>query len=500
MDERQSNSATKKQKTEDKKYDKLNYADSTYDVKQLFEKYHIISNAEKDSESYILPKAESMFKDPPWSFDSLQKLKSDLNQVKSCLNDFNLHEWQNHTSEMNKAGFVIRNVRTNIKPELLTRGWLKFYEIASKFKLVPVKKDLSFRSMHLCEAPGAFVVALNHWLAKNSPNVKWDWLANSLNPYWEENAYDYMITDDRFIKHTLQHWCFGEDNTGDIMNLKNLDDLVKRVSSFDVDKRILLVTADGSINCTNMPEEQESVVAQLHLCETVACMHILQKDGNFLLKLFTLFEHQSVCLMYLLSCAFHEITVIKPATSKGGNSEIYVFCRKFRGKDYMAAHLNVLRQYYGKTPPENAMFNQKDIPQSFVQKIEECSAFFKHHQCQIIEDNIRTYQTKNYDHTLETVKHLVASQYIENCKLNGSLKHELMIVGRSKIKSSRIEREKNKKNKKNLFAYKKLHIDSYNERCKRHDLKESLLLLWKQTQSFSLPTERSYIVSFSSQN
>ncbi|XP_020279449.1 cap-specific mRNA (nucleoside-2'-O-)-methyltransferase 2 isoform X3 [Pseudomyrmex gracilis] len=489
MDEKQSN-FTKQQKV--KKYnEKLISADSTHDINKLFEKYFVISNAEKDSESYTLPKSEFMFKEPPWSLDSLQKLKNDLNQVKSCLNDFNLDEWHKHTNQMNKAGSVKYIVKKYINPELLTQAWLKFYEIASKFPLVPLNEIChenlpitagSFRSVHLCEAPGAFVAALNHWLATNTHNVKWDWLANSLNPYWEENPYECMIADDRFIKHTLQHWCFGEDNTGDIMKLNNLDDLVKRVSSFDADKRLLLVTADGSIDCTNVPEEQESILAQLHLCETVACMHILQKNGNFLLKLFTLFEHQSVCLMYLLSCAFHEVTVIKPATSKGGNSETYVFCRKFRGKDYMAAHLDILRQHYGKAPPENAMFSQKDIPQSFVQRIEECSVFFKNHQCHIIEDNIKTYHAKNYN-ILFNVKQLVAMQYIRNCKLDGPLNDSSSIVGCKKIK----------KVPPSWHTYKKLHVESYNERCQRHNLEESLLLLWKQIEWISFPTNlRSY--------
>ena len=74
----------------------------------------------------------------------------------------------------------------------------------------------------------------------------------------------------------------------------------------------LQVTADGSINCADQPAEQESVVAQLIYCEAVTAMMVLAKGGNFVFKMFTALEHQMICLLYLLSCTFSEVSVIKP--------------------------------------------------------------------------------------------------------------------------------------------------------------------------------------------
>jgi len=36
-----------------------------------------------------------------------------------------------------------------------------------------------------------------------------------------------MIDDDRFINNTLDHWYFGSDNTGDIINMDNAIGLIK---------------------------------------------------------------------------------------------------------------------------------------------------------------------------------------------------------------------------------------------------------------------------------
>lgn len=55
----------------------------------------------------------------------------------------------------------------------------------------------------------------------------WQWLATTLNPYYEGNNLQAMIDDDRFIDGTRNHWYFGADDTGDIMNTDNLDGLLK---------------------------------------------------------------------------------------------------------------------------------------------------------------------------------------------------------------------------------------------------------------------------------
>lgn len=495
MEEKGKSFTVKQQKLSGNEQVKKNRHDKLmHSIEILFEKYFTISDNQGQMQTYMLPEPESMFEEPPWQLDNLQMLKDSLNEMKSRLNNFHLYKWQQHTNQMNKAGDIVNAVKKNTQAELVTQAWCKFYEIASNFFLVPLNEiyreenGKNFTSIHLCEAPGAFVASLNHWLKTNASDVRWNWLAITLNPYCEGNSYGRMVADDRFIRHTLKHWCFGAANTGDIMDLRNLNSLIERCKLLDEKERILLVTADGSVDCTDVPGEQESAVAPLHLCETVACMHILGKGGNFLLKLFTLFEHQSVCLMYLLSCVFHRVTVTKPASSKAGNSEMYVVCINFKGRDYVAPYLNVLKRHCGNVLPAKAMFNLQDIPYDFLLRLEECSEFFKRHQCQVIEDNISMFRIEKYSDILLELKHvrrIVANKYLRDCRLS-RIDPGDEIVGREIL-------EKSSKS----FMNKKWRVDSYNERCKRQDLepREHLLEICNEVMEIEFPAEKCYTVS-----
>lgn len=338
------------------------------------------------STGWALPNPSDLFTEPQWKLNSFQDLKTVLNRTKQKLNFFDLEQWHAHTTKMNPAGLVINHIRKHIRPDFLTQAWCKFYEIACSSSLFPqdaIDKNSVF-TVHLCEAPGAFVSSLNHYMAINHEQLRLKWLAMTLNPYHESNGHPNIISDDRLILNTLENWEFGPDYTGDIFQSGYSEHLYRTVSE-KFDKNVCLVTADGSIDCSDDPGEQENVVMRLHDYETMVALNVLQDGGSLVLKMFTVFECNTICRIYLLCCVFRSVVIRKPVTSKPGNSEVYVVCTGYSGRSLA---LPFVQKFFSTDDHANAMFPLLQIPSDFRTELLECSKYFSDLQIKMIENNI----------------------------------------------------------------------------------------------------------------
>lgn len=100
-------------------------------------------------------------------------MKTQLNATKGMLRTNDSESWHDHTAVTNRAGFVFHEVKNLADPELFTQAWLKFYECISQFPTIFETSEQNgevFRSVHLCEAPGAFITSLNHYLHSHNLN------------------------------------------------------------------------------------------------------------------------------------------------------------------------------------------------------------------------------------------------------------------------------------------------------------------------------------------
>lgn len=127
-----------------------------------------------ENEDYQLPPIDKFFSSSSSEkHKELQVIKQILNHVKSKLNDFQIQEWTKHTTCRNPARQIIHHLRNELKCEFVTQAFGKFYECLSTFPIVESSKfDKRLQSIHLCEAPGAFIAALNHYMKLNHPQAE----------------------------------------------------------------------------------------------------------------------------------------------------------------------------------------------------------------------------------------------------------------------------------------------------------------------------------------
>ena len=71
--------------------------------------------------------------------------------------------------------------------------------------------------------------SLNHYLKTHRMDTDWHWKAVTLNPYYEGNDLVALIDQDRFMLETVDHWHFGQDNSGDITVRENAQGVISFV-------------------------------------------------------------------------------------------------------------------------------------------------------------------------------------------------------------------------------------------------------------------------------
>ena len=136
------------------------------------------------------------------------------------------------------------------------------------------------------------------------------------------------------------------------------------------------------------------MVAHLHFAEIVAAALGLREGGHFVLKMFTFFESETVCSLYLLSNLFREVNVFKPATSKEGNSEVYVICKGYSSRILSDEMKEILLKNIENTDG-NSLFSRDDVNRKFIGKVRECSKYFKDIQTRAILNNIKSFELNN---------------------------------------------------------------------------------------------------------
>ncbi|GLC36263.1 cap2 mRNA methylation [Pleodorina starrii] len=347
-----------------------------------------------------LPELREFFSGGEWELPDLASNRDGLNETKNRLDEWDRRRWENAASTANPADQVRAKLRSEYRVELGTIAWAKMYETIWQCDMMPRNSPaVEYRergkagvvSVHLCEAPGAFIAATNHFVHTHRPDWRWDWMAVSLNPYFEGNDKAAMIEDDALISATQHKWCFGADNSGDIRRIANIRAIWERARQLcratGCPDGALMVTADGAVDTSMDPNRQEMITASLHYCEVVAALGVLAVGGNFVWKGFTLYEHPSICSLYLMGCLFDRVMVYKPATSKPANSEVYVVGHGFRGVPPDVLEL-LLENCADDIFTGRSLFRLDRLPADFLATARHAAIYFGNATSEAIADAI----------------------------------------------------------------------------------------------------------------
>ena len=209
----------------------------------------------------------------------------------------------------------------------ISRSFFKLWEIIHDFDLID-KNSSKIVYGALAEGPGGFIEAFNFYRRKYSSNCNDTVNCITLKPYssqipgWNKSG--------RLFKECGNYnISWGIDDTGDIYNLDN----IKYFSNLFSKEKADLVTADGGFDFSLDYSNQEESAIRLILCEIITGLSILKKDGNMVIKIYDIFHHTTIDILYLIAIYFKNTYIVKPYTSRTANSEKYVVCKNFKGID-----------------------------------------------------------------------------------------------------------------------------------------------------------------------
>lgn len=276
-------------------------------------------------------------------FENKKKVYRVMNQFESQIDNYN-----QSISDVSRNYFNIANG----KPEILSRGFYKLWEMLFMFDLIDINQD-NFVSAHLAEGPGSFIQATMFFRDKFSKKSKNDkYYAVTLHsedtrnyvPELETKFVEYYEKERpvRFMLHKtypkqVARSLKNKDN-GDLTNPKTI-----KLFGGQMKEKADFITADGGFNWEN-ENTQEQEAFKLIFSQILAAVKTQKKGGTFVCKFFETYTKTSVKFIALLQQFYNKVYITKPLLSRPSNSEKYVVCLDFVFNDSDSDFKNMIKK------------------------------------------------------------------------------------------------------------------------------------------------------------
>ncbi len=267
--------------------------------------------------------------------------------LKQCKNE--IHEksrvWDTFKKQTNSFELVFTTSTefpsiAGVSP--VSRSYFKHWEVLHDFEAelgVLWRREGGLTCAFMAEGPGGFIEAFVKWRRAGVEGGagRGDALygitllsADRTVPTWRFSR--------AFLSENNISLLSGRDGTGSLYNLDNIRDYVDTIGA----NRCQYVTADGGFDFSGNFDDQEADGFWLILCEIYAALLLQAPQGAFLCKIYDTNLEKTRQLLFILFKCYDSVTMIKPHTSRPANSEKYVLCRGFCGKEAAGAFLRVL--------------------------------------------------------------------------------------------------------------------------------------------------------------
>jgi DNA-directed RNA polymerase II subunit RPB2 len=281
------------------------------------------------------------------------KLNDEINAAKSKLDDIPSTIFSNLTRQLDMYAKLRNIVVKNYNMEHATNAALKMYELIYQMELLtngPVAANASnclptVNAFCNAELPGAFIIAINHFMKTKCVSSQFDWIASSYLPAAAMAAGDATILEDKFkiYERNRLHWLMGpapnglpdgeQPITGDVTDPAVINTLGNAAHQrFDTIDGANLYTSDVGIEIAQKDaNRQEELSAFINFGQILAGLLALAIGGHFVTKQFTFITPFSRSLIAIVASLFDETYITKPKTSRPTNSEIYLVGKGFKG-------------------------------------------------------------------------------------------------------------------------------------------------------------------------
>lgn len=271
---------------------------------------------------------------------------------------------------------------------VVTNATLKMLELLVFLEgWLPPPGAPAYRVFCNAELPGAFVMAIHHHAACTGRLAALDWVASSFAPEARsaEPGRDHEFLEDQYGLYAAHRgrWLMGEGApgdpppaggapgappprlAGDLTRAAEVAALAARARARLGGRGAALYTSDAGIDVSGDFNSQEGATALLNFGQVLCGLLALAEGGCLVAKTYTFFRPFSRGLMAYAATLFEAAAVVKPYTSRPGNSEVYFVGRGFRGLPpgaggALLARLEALER--GKAPPPFAEWPPLDPP------------------------------------------------------------------------------------------------------------------------------------------